>query len=120
MAQARMGRHQGLIQRLARLSSLDELDGEVPKGAIQDLLDEATIILPIADVIDLDSEKARLEKEIAKMNAEVERFKEKLANEKFIANAPQAVVETEREKLKDAINQRAKIDEALGRLTAAS
>ena len=120
MAQARMGRHQGLIQRLARLSSLEELDGEVPKGAIQDVLDEATIILPIADVIDLDSEKARLEKEIAKMNAEVERFKEKLANEKFIANAPQAVVETEREKLKDAINQRAKIDEALGRLTAAS
>ena len=120
MAQARMGRHQGLIQRLARLSSLEELDGEVPKGAIQDVLDEATIILPIAAVIDLDSEKARLEKEIAKMNAEVERFKEKLANEKFIANAPQAVVETEREKLKDAINQRAKIDEALGRLTAAS
>ena len=54
------------------------------------------------------------------MNAEVERFKEKLANKKFIANAPQAVVETEREKLKDAINQRAKLDEALGRLTAAS
>ena len=73
-----------------------------------------------AGVIDLDSEKARLEKEIAKMDAEVERFEGKLANEKFIANAPEAVVETEREKLKDAINQRAKIDEALGRLTAAS
>ena len=58
--------------------------------------------------------------DVAKMNAEGERFKEKLANEKFIANAPQAVGETEREKLKDAINQRAKIDEALGRLTAAS
>ncbi|MCH7831875.1 MAG: class I tRNA ligase family protein, partial [Proteobacteria bacterium] len=119
-AQARLGRHQDLIRRLARLSSLDELDGEVPKGAIQVILDEATIILPIADVIDLDSEKARLEKEIAKMDAEVERFEGRLANEKFIANAPEAVVETERGKLKDAINQRAKIDEALGRLTAAS
>ena len=48
-----MGRHHGLIQRLARLASLDELDGEVPKGAIQDVLDEATIILPIDAVIDL-------------------------------------------------------------------
>ncbi|MAF95663.1 MAG: valine--tRNA ligase [Rhodospirillaceae bacterium] len=118
-AEARMGRHQDLIKRLARLSSLEELDGEVPKGAIQDVIDEATIILPIADVIDLDSEKTRLEKEIAKLNAEVERFEKKLANEKFIANAPEAVVETEREKLEDAINQRAKMDEALGRLTAA-
>jgi valyl-tRNA synthetase len=115
-----MDLHRGLIERLARLSSLEELDGEVPKGAIQDVIDEATIIIPIADVIDLDSEKARLEKEIAKLNAEVDRFEKKLANKKFIANAPEAVVETEREKLADAINQRTKMDEALGRLTAAS
>ena len=118
-ARSFMGRHAELIERLARLDKLELLDGEVPKGAVQDVIDEATIVLPIADVIDLSTEKARLEKEIAKLDSEVKRFEGKLANEKFVANAPEAVVKTERERLDDACQARDKMNEALGRLTAA-
>ena len=117
-ARSFMDRHAELIERLARLEGLGHLDGEVPKGAVQDVIGEATIVLPIADVIDLNSEKARLEKEIAKLEGEVKRFEGKLANEKFVANAPEAVVETERERLEDACQARDKMNEALGRLTA--
>jgi valyl-tRNA synthetase len=111
--------HGELIKRLARLDSLGLLEGEVPKGAVQDVIDEATIVLPIADVIDIAAEQARLEKEIAKLDGEVKRFEGKLANEKFTAKAPPAVVETERERLEDACQARDKMNEALGRLTAA-
>ena len=118
-ARAAMESHRDLIQRLARLSSLDELTGEVPQGAVQDVIDEATIVLPIADVIDIAEEQARLEKEIAKLDQEARRFEKKLANEKFVANAPGTVVETERERLEDVRLAREKMNEAHQRLTAA-
>jgi valyl-tRNA synthetase len=118
-AQARLARHRGLIERLARLSSVELLDGGVPKGAVQDVIEEVTIVLPIADVIDLAGEQARLEREIAKLDEEVRRFEKKLANEKFVANAPEEVVETERERLTEVRLTRSKMDDALSRLTAA-
>ena len=117
-AQAALDTHRDLILRLARLSDAEVLTGDVPKGAVQDVLDEATIILPIADVIDLDAEKSRLEKEIAKQDAEITRFEKKLGNEKFVANAPAEVVEGEREKLTEAQAARARLDEALKRLAS--
>ncbi len=110
--------HRGLVMRLARLESADVLDGEVPTGAVQDVLDEATIILPIAEVIDLDAERARLEREIAKQDKEIQRFEGKLGNEKFIANAPETVIETERERLAEAKQVREKLEEAHNRLSA--
>ncbi|MAO56281.1 MAG: valine--tRNA ligase [Rhodospirillaceae bacterium] len=119
-AKRALAAHKDLILRLARLSDAGMLDGEVPKGAVQDVLDETTVILPIADVIDLGAEQSRLEKEIAKQDAEITRFEKKLANEKFVANAPAEVVEGEREKLGEAQAARARLEEALKRLTAAA
>ena len=109
-----------MIVGLARLSSLDLLDGEVPSGAVQDVIDEATIILPIAGVIDLESEKVRLEREIARQDNEIDRFEKRLGNEKFIANAPDEVVIAEREKLDEARQTRIKLGEARERVLAAS
>lgn len=117
-AQAALATHHDLILRLAGLSDASLLTGEVPKGAVQDVIDAAMIILPIADAIDLDAEKARLEKEIAKQDAEIDRFEKKLGNAKFVANAPAEVVETEREKLGEAQATRVRLDEALKRLAA--
>jgi len=108
--------HAEQITRMARLSSIEALTGEVPKGAVQAVLDEATVVLPVADVIDVAAEKARLEKEVAKQVSEIQRFEKKLANEKFVANAPDEVVETEREKLADAQQVHARLSEALERL----
>jgi len=114
--QNRMTVHGDLLQRLARLSRLEVLDGDIPKGAVQDVIDEATLVLPIADVIDVAAEISRLEKEIAKLDSEIDKFQKKLGNEKFVAKAPEAVVETERKRLQDAKTERGKRNEALIRV----
>ena len=111
--------HAEQIKKLGRLEQIMPLDGQAPKGSVQLVVGGATVVLPIAEVIDIASAQARIEKEIAKLDGEVRRFEKKLANEKFIANAPEAVVETERERLADARHARAKMNEAHQRLMAA-
>jgi valyl-tRNA synthetase len=59
---------------------------------------EATAALPLAGIIDFAAEEARLEKEIARVEGEITRIDKKLANENFVARAPEEVVEAEREK----------------------
>ncbi len=115
---ARLDAHRELIASLARLSSAEVLAGGVPKGAVEAVLDEATIVLPIAEVIDVEAERARLDKEIARLDGEITRFDRKLANEKFIAKAPAEVVETERERRAEAMSAREKLDEAVRRLAS--
>jgi len=114
----RLATHRHLIADLARLSSVEALEGEVPKGSVQDVLDEATVVLPIAEVIDVAAEKARLSKEIARLDGEITRFDHKLANEKFVAKAPAEVVETERERRAEALQARVKLNEAAQRLAS--
>ena len=58
--------------------------------------------LPLKGVIDLAAERARLDKELAKADADIKRVDAKLSNEKFIANAPEDVVEGEKEKREEA------------------
>jgi len=111
--------HAPLIERLARLSSLDLSDGEIPQGSAQDVIDGTTIVLPLADVIDLDQERARLAKEIAKLDSEIDKFDKKLSNQGFLAKAPPEVVEEQKERREDAAQTRAKLVEALDRLKAA-
>jgi valyl-tRNA synthetase len=73
-------------------------------------------VLPIAGAIDVAAEKARLSKEISRLDGEITRFDRKLANEKFVAKAPAEVVETERERRAEALQARAKLEEAAQRL----
>ena len=62
------------------------------------------------------AEKTRLEKEAAKADADIKRVDAKLSNEKFVANAPEEIVEEEKEKREAAVARKAKIVEALKRL----
>ena len=110
-------RHGTLIKRLARLSVLQSLPGDVPEGSVQDVLGETTLILPLADVIDFDQERARLGKEGDKLKAEIKKFEAKLGNQNFIAKAPEDVIEAQRERLGEAAGSLAKIEEALVRLS---
>ncbi len=82
------------------------------------MLDEATLVLPLAGVIDIAKEKARLEKEIEKIAAEIVKLEKKLANKSFLDKAPEMVVEENRERLEEAKAARTKLEEALGRLAA--
>ena len=116
--QGRVAEHRALIDRLARLSDIGFGDA-VPAGSIQDVVGEATIVLPLADVIDLEQERARLQKEIDRTDGEIAKIDKKLSNRGFIAKAPSAVVEENRERREEAEQARAKLAEALKRLEAA-
>jgi valyl-tRNA synthetase len=117
-SRARLDRHRDLILRLARLASASPLVGEAPKGAVQAVLDESTLVLPIGDVVDLAKEKARLAKEVQKLDGEIDRIGKKLGNEQFIAKAKPEVVEEQKERQIEAQEARSKLQEALARLAA--
>ena len=113
----RLDVHADTIATLARVGEV-KLDGGMPAGSVQIVLDEAAIVLPLAGVIDVEQEKARLSREFDKMVAEIGKIENKLANEQFVAKAPAHVIETQRERRADAEARRAKLAEALARLTA--
>lgn len=113
-----LDRHEALIGRLARIDAF-AFPGEPPKGSAQLILDEATLAIPLADVIDLSAERKRLEKEIAKAEGEIAKIEKKLANENFLAKAPDEVVAENRDRLAEEQAQRAKLAEALGRVSEA-
>ncbi|MCY9807297.1 valine--tRNA ligase [Lentilactobacillus senioris] len=77
----------------------EELD--IPTLAFSSVITDATVYIPLAELVDLNDEVARLEKEVAKFESEVQRAEKKLGNEKFVANAPEAVVAKQKESLAD-------------------
>ena len=87
------------IQRFCNPEVL-EIDTEVeaPNDAMSAVIAGAEIYLPLADLINIEEEIARLEKELEKWNKEVARVQGKLSNERFVNNAPEEVVAAEREK----------------------
>jgi valyl-tRNA synthetase len=116
---ARAQRWNDVVKRLARLADISFAD-RVPEGAVQLLVRGETAALPLKGVIDLSAEKTRLDKEIAKADADIKRVDAKLGNEKFVANAPEEIVEEEKEKREAAMARKEKILEALERLKNAS
>ena len=113
---ARLEHHQGLISRLARISTISALDGDVPQGAVQTVIDEATVVLPLGDVIDIDQEQARLQREIAKLDGEIAKTQKKLSNSQFLSKAPAEVVAQQEERLSEGQSTRDRLSAALGRL----
>jgi valyl-tRNA synthetase len=114
----RLRRHREALLRLARLSALDTAEGVPAKGALQVIVDEATFALPLAGVIDLDEERRRLDKELAKATAELERFDQKLANPKFLERAPAEVVDEQRSRRAEAEQTRQKLVAARARIAS--
>jgi valyl-tRNA synthetase len=115
---ARLLGHVDVVATLARLSGVEGV-AEAPKGSVQIVLDEATLILPLADVIDLAQERARLDKELKRLDAAIKQIDAKLGNESFVAKAPPDVVEEQRQRREEAAAAKSKISDALARLAAA-
>jgi len=90
----------------------------VPAGALQLVVDEATFVLPLGGVVDLEQERRRLGKELAKAQAEIARFDQKLANPKFLDRAPAEVVEEQRLRRAEALQAREKLAAALARIAS--
>ncbi len=116
---ARAGRWADFLKRLARVSGINFAEAP-PSGSVQLVVRGEVTALPLKGVIDFDAERARLEKEIAKADADIKRVDAKLSNEKFVANAPEEIIEGEKEKRQEAEGRRAKILEALDRLKGAA
>ena len=117
VADERMARHGDLILRLARLESITSSQ-EIPKGSAQAVIDGATVVLPLEGVIDIAAEVARLKKVVGKAEGEITGIDRKLSNEKFLANAPDEVVEEQRERRAAAVETRDRLKEAVARLEA--
>jgi valyl-tRNA synthetase len=115
----RAQRWNDVVKRMARLADISFVDS-APEGAVQLLVRGEVAALPLKGVIDLSAEKARLDKELAKAETDIQRVDAKLANEKFVANAPEDIVEEEKEKREAAAMRKAKILEALERLKNAT
>ena len=105
---------------IARFSNPEEFvygeDVEAPSDAVTSVITGAEIYLPLAGLINIEDEIARLEKEAEKLQQEVERVEKKLSNEKFVAKAPAAVVEAERAKGADYQAQREAVLERIATL----
>jgi valyl-tRNA synthetase len=117
--QARAQRWTDVVKRLARLSEISFAPA-MPQGAVQLLVRGEVAALPLKGVIDLAAEKSRLEKEVAKADADIKRVDAKLGNADFMARAPEEVVEEQRERREEAEARRAKTLEALERLKSAA
>ena len=116
---ARAERHEETIERLARLDGIS-FAKTPPKGAAQIVLGQMTAALPLADIIDMGAERARLEREVEKCKAEIKKVDAKLANESFVAKAPPEVVEENRERRADFEATMKRLQAALKRLEAAT
>ncbi|MEL6819899.1 MAG: valine--tRNA ligase [Pseudomonadota bacterium] len=112
----RIKRHSDAIQTLARAESID-VAGTPPEASAQVIVGDATFCIPLGGLIDLDAERARLEKSLAKALGEVEKIRKKLDNPKFVENAKPEVVQAERERLADTQPAIKKLEAALSRIT---
>ncbi len=115
---ARAERWTESIHRMARASNVGPLDGPLPPGSAQVVVDEATVVLPLAGVIDLAAERARLAKERAKALAEADKVMRKLENAEFVAKARPEVVEENRERLAAFQHDAARIEAAMARIAS--
>ncbi len=112
---ARMDSYADALERMARIDSWSAADA-APDNAIQTVVDEATLALPLEGLVDFAAERNRLEKQIEKLEDEIARVDKKLGNASFVDRAPPAVVEQEKTRRADFTAEIDKVKEALAGL----
>ena len=113
--QAAWDRNEAMILKLARVVDLTHADA-FPKGSITVAVPGGTFGLPLADIIDIDAEKERLEKSLGKLAKELGGLRGRLNNPKFVASAPDEVVEEARANLAEREEEEAQLKAAMDRL----
>ncbi|APA82243.1 valine--tRNA ligase [Francisella tularensis] len=88
---------EGFIKALARINNIEFNDN--PPTSLSQIVEGLELNIPLAGLVDIEAEKARLDKELDKLKGEVDRVQKKLSNERFVSNAPETVVAAEQEKL---------------------
>ncbi len=108
--------YRDLIARLARLESI-HVAPDAPKGAVQVVHEGGVFALPLAGIIDMEAEKARLKKEIDKCDKEIEAIDKKMSNKNFVERAPAEIVEENRERRVSFSERKEKLAAALKQIS---
>ena len=115
-----LGKHELYLHKLARLEKITTLkDNEEPPTSATALHGGMKIFVPMAGLIDIDAERERLQKRREKSSAELSKLEAKLGNENFVAKAPEAVVNKERDRLAELQRDLNQFDEQIKKLSAA-
>jgi valyl-tRNA synthetase len=108
-----------LLQRVGRVESINIIDDtSEPPPAAMALLGDMRLLVPMKGLIDVDAERARLDKQMEKTKAELVKANGKLANENFVNNAPEAVVTQERQRVAEFEKTITQLTEQLQKLDA--
>jgi len=113
---ARLEAWRAAIERLARLDGIEEGMPETAGGTVQVVVGGRTYVLPLAGHVDVGEERARLDKEMAKLKSDVAKLDQKLANPQFVAKAPEDVVQEQRERRAARAATLARLEAAAARL----
>jgi len=108
--------HQNLFARLCNVKQITLVSGQAPDKAATVVSADVTAYLPLADLIDLDAERARLQKELDDLTQQIARTEGLLKNENFVAKAKPDVVQRERDKIATLTASRQAVEERLANL----
>ncbi|MEM8853528.1 MAG: valine--tRNA ligase [Pseudomonadota bacterium] len=111
--------HEPAIRRLARASSV-WADEVAPPNSAQTVVGDVVVCLPLEGLVDLGAERARLTKELTRLDKDIEKIEGRLSNPRFLEKAEAETVEEQRQKREDAMARRDKLVAALGRLNPAA
>ena len=104
------------ICRLAYASDVETGDSFESEGAVRVITDAATVFMPMRELVDFTAELERLKKELKKANDDKDFFEKKLNNQGFVAKAPAAVVEQQRESLKKVLEKIAMLENSIAEI----
>ena len=112
----RLTRHGALIARLAKLD-LGVGEAEAA-GAVRLVHDEASLVLDLTGIVELDAERGRLERDLDRLAGDITKIEKKLGDKRFVEKAPAHVQEAQHERRAEAAAARSKIAAALERIRA--
>lgn len=107
-----------IICSLARLEDIAGYNGDVTPDMVQSVFREASLLIPLKGVVDFAAERERLQKELAVLEQNLAGYERKLSNPSFVERAPAAVVDEEKRRQAEALENKAKVEQALQRIKA--
>lgn len=113
---AHLLRFKPIICSLARLEDICGYEDEITPDMVQSVFREASLLIPLKVVVDFAAERERLQKELAGLEQNLAGYERKLSNPSFVERAPAAVVEEEKRRRAEALENKAKVEEALARI----
>ena len=113
---AHLLRFKPIICPLARLEDICGYEDEITPDMVQSVFREASLLIPLKGVVDFAAERERLQKELAGLEQNLAGYERKLSNPSFVERAPAAVVEEEKRRRAEALENKAKVEEALARI----